>query len=251
MRLTRQRLRPRSGILSKLTHSLLNILLPILVYIFIRTDFFQLAVAVVFLSKWRIFAVKTRHWPANLRANAVDIIVGLSVVLFMQYSANTAMAQVIWGGLYVIWLLAIKPKASDLWVGLQAVIGQTLGFCAVFIVWPRASVVWLSFVMGVTAYFCARHFFAIFDEAMARASSYLWAYVVSSVTWLTSHWLLYYDTVAQPALLLSIVGYGLAALYYLNHTDRLSKNAQRQIVIMLSAITLFIIVFSDWSDKAI
>jgi hypothetical protein len=234
----------------KIVHGLFNILLPILVYVFIRTDFFQLAIAVVLLAKWRIFSVKARHWPANIRANAVDIFVGLSFVIFMQNSMTLA-AQVVWGVLYGVWLLLIKPQSTDLWIGMQAMISQTLSFVAIFIIWPRASAEWLCIAVGFVAYFSARHFFAIFDEAMSRATAYTWAFMASSLTWAASHWLLYYGPVSQPALLLSILGYGLTSLYYLRHTDRLSKVLQRQILLMMIAITFFILLTSDWSDKVI
>ena len=39
-----------------------------------------IAVALVFMSKWRVLAVRPRVWLANLIANTVDLIVGLSYV---------------------------------------------------------------------------------------------------------------------------------------------------------------------------
>ena len=37
------------------------------------------ALALVILSKWRVIAVRPRFWWANIQANTVDIIVGISV----------------------------------------------------------------------------------------------------------------------------------------------------------------------------
>jgi hypothetical protein len=65
------------------------------------------------------------------------------------------------------------------------------------------------------------------------------------------HWLLYYGFLAQPVLLLSLIGYGLATLYYLENNDKLSVLVRREIVLIMSAVIIVIILFSDWGDKAI
>ena len=105
-------------------------------------------------------------------------------------------------------------------------------------------------VWGVT-YLSARHFLAPYDERMARATAHVWAFFSASLTWLTSHWLLYYGPVSQPALILTVIAYGLGAMYYLDHTDRLKTGVRRQFVTLMVAILLFIIVFSDWSGDII
>ena len=86
---------------------------------------------------------------------------------------------------------------------------------------------------------------------MARATAYSWAFFVASIAWLSGHWLIFYGPLAQPALLLSVLGYGLAAMYYLEHKDKLTKNYKRQFIGVMVAIVLILIVFSDWSDKTI
>ena len=73
----------------------------------VRIDFTQLAVAVVLLSKWRIFAVKPRFWPANVRANAVDTIIGLSTVVFMTHTTNVQL-QILFTALYMGWQVFLK-----------------------------------------------------------------------------------------------------------------------------------------------
>lgn len=224
--------------------------LPILIYILVRLEFVALAFAVVLLSKWRIFSVKTRHWPANIRTNAVDIFVGLSVVIFVSL-ATTQLIQAVWVLAYMVWLLFIKPKSTVLWVGVQALIAQTLALIAMFLVWNEVSETALTFAVWGVTYLCARHFLGAFDEAMSRASAYVWAFFCASLTWLTAHWLLYYKGISQPALIITVIGYGMAALYYLQHTDRLKKGIRRQFVMVMVAIVLFIIVFSDWSGEII
>ena len=50
-------------------------------------------------------------WLANLRANAVDIIVGLSAVVFI-IQADSALGQVVWAALYAGWLLVVNHAVT-------------------------------------------------------------------------------------------------------------------------------------------
>ncbi len=65
------------------------------------------------------------------------------------------------------------------------------------------------------------------------------------------HWLLFYGYFAQPVLVLTIVGYGLATLYYYDHFNKLTKTLQRQMLGIMFVILVVLIVFSDWSDKVV
>ncbi len=250
MKLLRRRQTKARGRFSHLIHIVLIAILPFLIYVLVRLEFVALAFAVIILSKWRMFAVKMRHWPANIRANAVDILVGLSTVVFVSISQATWL-QIAWVILYGGWLLFIKPRSSELGVGVQALIAQTMSLTAIFLVWNEASETALTFAVWGVTYLCARHFLGAFDEAMARGSAYVWAFFAAALTWLTSHWLLYYKVISQPALILTVIGYGMAAMYYLQHTDRLKKGVRRQFVFLMVAIVLFILVFSDWSGEII
>lgn len=250
MKLLRRRHAKRRGRFSNLLHVLLVALLPLLLYVFVRLEFVGIAFALVLLSKWRMFAVKARHWPANIRSNAVDILVGLSTVVFISI-ASTQLLQVLWVIVYMAWLLFIKPKSSELWIGLQALIAQSMSLVSVFLLWNESSETLLTFVVWGIAYVSARHFLAAFDETMARASAYVWAYFAASLTWLSAHWLLYYSVISQPALIITVVGYGMAALYYLQHKDRLTNGVRRQFIALMVAVILFILVFSDWRGDII
>ena len=70
-----------------------------------------MAVVVLLLSKWRMLAVKPRHWLANVRANLVDITVGLAVIAFMS-GTGSLITQLIWAGLYSAWLILLKPRSD-------------------------------------------------------------------------------------------------------------------------------------------
>jgi len=234
------KIKPANGF-SRLAHIGLNVVLALLVFVLVRTSFVQLALVIILLSKWRMFAVRPRFWPANIRANAVDIIVSLSFLLFMVNSGSQWM-QLVWTASYVVWLLVIKPASSVLVVSLQAMIGLLLGMTALFIKWGDGSLVWLVLFSALTCYMVARHFLDSFDEPYAKLLSYLWAYFGAGLVWVLGHWLLFYGFLAQPTLILVAVGYGLAALYYLDHHDRLSKLVRLEIIMTTSAIIVAVVL---------
>jgi hypothetical protein len=249
MRAKLRKIKPKKGV-SHLLHLVLTFLLPILIYVMVRINFAELALLLILLSKWRMFAVKPRHWPANIRANAIDLIVGISVLIFMLQS-GTQMWQILWALAYGVWLLVIKPGSGVVWVSTQALIGQFAGMSALFLRFGGDNAAVLIIASWGICYLAARHFFASFDEPMTRLLSYLWGYFAAALVWVLSHWLLFYGPIAQPTLLVNVTGFGLGSLYYLDETDRLSKYFQRQIVFIMLAIIVILIVFSAWSGKTI
>lgn len=244
-----RKIKPKNG-LAHFFHLALVFLLPFLVYIMVRINFVQLALLLILLSKWRMFAVKPRHWPASIRANAIDIIVGVSLLIFMMQSGSQ-LFQLAWMLAYIIWLLVIKP-GSQVWaVGVQAIIGQFLGMTALLLRFGDANTGVLVVVTWGICYLAARHFLASFDEPQTRLLSYLWGYFGAALMWLLSHWLLFYGPIAQVTLLVNVIGFGLATLYYLEETDRLSIFFRRQIIFIMLAVIVILVVFSDWGDKTI
>ncbi len=77
MKLLRRQTKKGSGGYAAAVHILFTALLPLAAFVLVRLEFSWVAVLLVILSKWRMFAVKLRHWPANFRTNAVDIFVGI------------------------------------------------------------------------------------------------------------------------------------------------------------------------------
>lgn len=243
------KIKPANGF-SKVVYVVFNILLPLFVFILVRMEFFQLALAIILLSKWRMFAVRPRFWPANIRANAVDIIVSVSLLLFMVHSDSQLM-QLVWTLVYIGWLVVLKPASDTLMVSMQALVGLLCGLMAIFVGWGDGPLYGLVFLTGLVCYLSARHFFDSFDEPYAKLLSYMWGYFGAALVWVLGHWLLYYGIVAQPVLLLLALGYGLATLYYLDHHDRLSKGIRRQFVFIMMAVVLIVLIFSDWGDKIV
>lgn len=241
--------KPASGF-SHLLHLGLVILLPLLLYVLINVGLESLAFAAVLLSKWRMFAVRPRHWPAIFRANGVDILAGMSAVVFMAESDTQAM-QLVWVALYSVWLVWLKPKSGVFAVSLQAMVCQLAALIALYIGWEDVPRSVLVLATGIICYLAARHFLSSFDEPLSRFIAYVWAYFGAALAWVLGHWLLFYGVVAQPTLLLTVIGYSLAAMYYLDHNDRLTTMLRRQFIFLMTAIIIVVLVFSDWGDKTI
>ena len=241
------RIKPKSGF-ANLAHIGLNALLPFLLYVLVKIDFAILAVALVILSKWRMFAVRPRYWLANFRANAIDIMVGASVVVFMS-STNLGVWQLTWAILYVLWLVLLKPGSGTVYIALQAGFGQLAALMALFLLSGDLPLAILVVAAWAICYLSARHFFTGFDEPYTQLYSHVWSYFAAALVWVLGHWLLFYNVLAQPTLLLAVIGYGLASIYYLDQTDRLSAGWQKQFILMMVAIILIVLTLSDWGDK--
>ncbi len=244
-----EKIRPTKGF-SHAFHVTLKALLPVLTYVFIRIDMLSLAILIIFLSKWRMFAVRPRYWMANLISNGVDIMVAVALVIFM---ANTSVEwwQIFWAGAYAAWLIWLKPRYDAFSVSAQAMIGQLLGLSVIYLKFGDASLPALVAVTWLVAYLAARHFLTNFDEVHPALLSHVWAYFSASLTFVLGHWLLFYGTVAQIIVVLTTIGYGLAALYYLEATDRLTPLIKRQLIGIMCAILLIIVVLSNWTGATV
>lgn len=247
------RIKPKDGF-SHIIHIAFTVLIPVLVLVFVRLTFVPLALTTILLSKWRMLAVRPRHWWPNIRANAIDIIVGISVLVFMVESGpgqENGLTKILWAFAYVLWLLMLKPRSGTLMVTVQALVGQTIGLVALWLAWSNKPLIVLVFLTGLICYVSARHFFTNFEESYTPLFAHTWGYFAASLAWVLGHYLLFYGVVSQPALLLTVLGFGLGALYYLEQSDRLSALLRRQFIFIMIAIITVVIVFSDWGDKTI
>jgi hypothetical protein len=243
------KLKPTSGF-AYFLHLLLVLVLPIAVYALVSLNFVQLALSIIVLSKWRMFAVRPRFWAANIRANAIDLMVGISIVAYMTHTDSTII-RLLWTTAYACWLLVIKPSSTISFVAGQAFIGQLFVLMALYLSWANGPLYGLTLLTGLFCYLSARHFLDAFDEPYSKLLAYSWAYFGAAIAWLFGHWLLYYHSVSVPAILLSCIGYGLAVLYYLDHFDKLNTLLKRQIIFIMFAVVVVVLVFSDWGDKLV
>jgi hypothetical protein len=162
MRQILHKIKPARGF-SHVLHIVFNVLLPVIAYVLVRIDFVSLAILLVLLGKWRMFAVRPRYWMANLIANGVDIMTGISFVIFM---ANTSEKwwQIFWVVLYALWLTRLKPRSDVLSVSAQAMVGQLLGLSVLFLKFGDAPLATLVAATWVITYVAARHFLTSFEE---------------------------------------------------------------------------------------
>lgn len=239
------KIKPARGF-SHAIHLALNGLLPVAAYILVRIDFVSLAILLVILSKWRIFAVRPRYWTANIVSNGVDIIVGVAFVLFM---ANTASEwwQLFWMALYALWLTALKPRSDVLSVSAQAMIGMILGLGVFYLKFGDLPL--LSLVAGTWAisYLSARHYLTSFEEPHSALLAHIWAYFSAGLAFILGHWLLFYGSIAQIIIFLATIGYSIAAIYYLDATEKLTALMKRQLMVIMLAIVTIVLLLSDWS----
>jgi hypothetical protein len=243
------KLKPTSGF-SYFLHIVLVLVLPAAVFLLVELNFVQLALSVIVLSKWRMFAVKPRFWPANIRANAIDLMVGISMLAFIVHSSDVAF-RIAWSVVYAVWLFFIKPARGALMVTAQAFIGQLCALMALYLTWAAGPIYGLTFLSGLFCFLAARHFLDVFDEPYAKLLAYIWGYFGAALAWLLGHWLLFYHGLAQPTLLLSCLGYGLGVVYYLDHYDKLNTLLKRQLIFVMIAIVIVVLAFSHWGDKVV
>lgn len=249
MRALPARIKPSRGF-SHVFYLGLNLLLPILAYVLVRIEFVGIAIFLILLSKWRMFAVRPRYWIANLIGNGVDIMVAVSLVLFMA-STGVVWWQLFWTLLYAGWLLWLKPRYDVLSVSAQAMAGQLLGLSLLYLKFGDTSIVGLVAGTWLVAYLSARHYLTSFEEPHSALLAHIWAYFSASLAFILAHWLLFYGTIAQVIVILTVIGYGLAALYYLDATERLSLLLKRQMLGIMLAILFVIIVFSNWTGATL
>ena len=243
------KLKPIRGF-SQFFHLFLQLLLPVLVFILVYLNFIQLAIVLIMISKWRMFAVKPRFWAANLQANALDIMVGISWAIFMNVSTNNLIKLSMVIG-YIIWIIIIKPMTGELAASIQSLLGQFLGLTSLYLAWNNGPLWGLTLLTATVCYISARHFFDSFNEVYSKMLSFFWAYFGASLAWILGHWLVYYKFMSQPSLILTIVSYTIGSIYYFDNFNKLNKFIRWQFMILLIVLIMIISFFSGWTNKIV
>ena len=151
-----------------------------------------LSLLIVFLSKWRALAVRPRFWFANLVANMVDLIVGVSTVGFLYAAAGSFWLQCIITVGYVGWLLIIKPRSKRSYVATQAGLAVFLGVTALSIVSYSWDSLFFVAVMWGIGYVAARHVLGSYEEPHTTLYSLVTGFVFAELGWISFHWLIAY-----------------------------------------------------------
>lgn len=184
------------------------------------------AFALVLLSKWRVLAVRPRYWFKHIQSNAVDIIVGLSIVVLLYAASGALTVQVLLAAFYMIWLLFIKPRSKRQFVAFQSASAIFLGITAVLTVsyeWPASVVVLLMWLIGYTS---ARHVLSHYHEADRTFFAMIWGIVVAQLGWLNYHWSFTYNLpgfsgfeLSQTALIVLIISFLAGRVYDSYHRN--------------------------------
>ncbi|MEI6850613.1 MAG: hypothetical protein WCK26_01445 [Candidatus Saccharibacteria bacterium] len=184
-----------------------------------------LAFALVLISMWRIFAVRPRFWIANILANLVSIIIGISFVVLL-YAVNpidvgdlqSIVPRLVLTVLYICWLLLLKPKSKRVYVILQSSVALFVGVTALY----TMSYSWLALptvlFMWIIGFATASHILSSYDEENhTTLLSLIWGLVLSEIGWLAYHWTIAYRLPYSKNLLLpqiSIISLCLGFLVY-------------------------------------
>lgn len=242
--------------LGDLLHFLLTLALPILIFLLAsQWELYALALVLVMLSKWRIFAVQPRFWWANIQANVIDVLVGVSVVGLMYQADGNVAFQAGWALFYATWLVAIKPLSGSRAVAVQAAVGQAMGLTALF--WYADQIGDILIIAGAwtIAYSAARHLVSAYEEDLLLLLSATWGLFVAEAAWLLNRWLVVYNIghhlwIPQITLVILVVGYSAAHLYDYSKQGKLSAR-QVQYVVGFGGLLLFLVltVFSNWSGS--
>lgn len=254
--------RKSRNIASSAVHVLLNILLgmgAVLITVFSENP--ALGIILVLVSKWRVFAVRSRYLWINIKSNLVDLIVGLSIVMLSYYSSTARSFDEpldfvyigIYMAIYIVWLLFIKPMSSEKANLAQSLIAVFLGVSASEMVSatldPIASVL-LAFLVGYAA---CRHVLVQTEEENFGLTTLVCGLVFAEVSWLCHSWDIIYSfgdsgiRIPQAAIILTIFAFAYnyaRQMMVRRREDFRFKNILGPIIFAILLIGIIVIFFS-------
>jgi hypothetical protein len=235
-------------------HIFVNVLFVAVIYAMVAFwNLTPLAIILVILSKWRILAVQPRFWLPNIKANLVDLIVGISTII-LTFEALHSWVAVFWMLLYLAWLLFLKPQAQDIWVGMQAFWAQLIGLTALFVSpnFIRQTLV----VCGLAWLICwaaARHYFSNYEEPHYRTLGLVWGFFMSQLIWISLHWVQYYivfgTKLVTIAIVVGIISAALGSIYHAYKREVLQRAVIIENSLFAGALLMVVLVTSKWSTR--
>lgn len=183
-----------------IAHIFLNIILAVIVWLSIYvTKTPWIAILLVFVSKWRTFAVRPRFWLANIKSNLVDLLFSLSIVILMfSTGVDYIFSQGFLLALYIFWLTIIKPNSNDLFIRIQALFTVFFGFSALYSItygWGEVSVFILAFLLG---YSTVRHIISSRVDSNIEVISIFWGLNVAEFAWIFNFLVIGYRILLAP-----------------------------------------------------
>jgi len=152
-----------------------------------------IALVLIGVGKWRIFAVRPRFWAANIIANMVDVLVSLSYVMFLYRMTGYLGVQIALTVLYAIWLLFIKPRSKYGYIVMQAGTALFLGLTTLSMLAFEWNVAYFVVGAWVIGYVAAHHVMNKCDEPYNNLYSLTVGLVVAELGWISFHWMVAYS----------------------------------------------------------
>ena len=224
----------RSKFGSLLYYALNSLLAISVLFLIVVTNSWILAIILTIVSKWRVFTVRPNYWWANIKANLVDFIVGISFVFLIYYAGTTetiglmdinwlggnniSFAQILLTALYAFWLLWLKVRSITWAVNLQALVALFLGLTVFGNMLATEDSIFLVIVAFIVGFGAARH--ALMNiEGDTGSLDLLFGLVTAELAWVGDHWLYAYPIpttnlkIPQLAIITSIFAFALIKIY--------------------------------------
>ncbi|MBR3220251.1 hypothetical protein IKF76_00050 [Candidatus Saccharibacteria bacterium] len=247
--------RKSRNILSSILHVVFNILLSVgSIVITIITGSWILGILLVLLSKWRVFAVRPRYWLANIKSSLVDLIVGASIVL-IAYCSGTNVLPIHYalGVIYIIWLIFIKPRSTEAFTEVQALVAIFLGTTATVLMSASADAIFMSAICYIIGYGAARHVMIQNDDHDFALTTRVCGLISAEIAWLSRSWLIVYKfgntgvIIPQLAIILTVLAFGFGRVYksILKHDGTLKfSDVAMPVIFSILIIAVIVIGFS-------
>lgn len=231
-----------------------NVMFVAIIYAMImQWELSLLAIILILLSKWRVLAVQPRFWAPNIKANLVDIIVGVSTVILIG-EASHAWLSLFWALLYIAWLLFLKPREHDVLVGVQALWAQLVGMVAIFMLPDLVAMPLLvCALVWVIAWSAARHFFSNYEESHYRTLGMVWGFLIMQLAWISLHWVQYYIVfdmqIVVIAVIVALLSSSGGSIYHAYKKDTLHRGVVVENMLFAGALLIVILATAGWSPR--
>lgn len=213
----------------------------------------------VLLSKWRMLAVHPYYWLKNIRANLIDIIIGLSIVVLswpnIHTNATFAFFYILLILIYAIWLNFIKPLTSTATTETQALFALFLSINASSLLFP-SSQFFLTVATFALTIIAMRHILLQNGDENLRPVSLIFGLFTAEFTWFLYFWFIIYSfsslnlVISQLSIFTTLIVFALNRVYqsYYRHDGRIKSHD-----ILASSIfsVIIIIVMLIWFSKPI
>lgn len=236
--------------LSEILYIAFNIILAVGVFLAIYYGVPTVAYSLIIISKWRVFAVRPRFWWVNIKANSLDLLLGLSVATMILQATNVLWLQILLTVLYGLWLIILKPRSGSVAILLQAGIAQFMAITALYSVSYDWSAWVVVIAMAMIGYISAQHALSSFEGETTILSS-AWALIVAELGWLAYSWTIAYSVapagvfkIPQISVIITLVGYFAVTAYKIyDSKNKLRPGDVTLAAMFASGIILTILIF--------